>query len=1116
MAGIFISYRHDDVEDLATALHNRLEGRFGDDRVFFDTEDIAFGANFREHIEATLDAAGVVLAVVGPNWLNITDEDGRLRLEKSDDWVRTELLAAAERQIPVIPVFMGGTTGLKADDLPQELRFLAEQHGKVIKSDRMNLDIDHLADNLEPLIGASHRRPAKQASTGAGEATITFLFTDIEDSSVKWEEHTESMKEALARHDEILRSVADAHDGDVFAESGDGMSIAFASPMAAVDAAAEAQRRLRDESWDAVGDLEVRMAIHTGAPQRRADNYFGQTLNRTARLLELANGGQILLSNATEELVNDELPKGASLEDHGIHHLRSLHRPEHVFQLRHPHLRRVDRPLRTGALPAADLPIARDTFIGREQELATVLDLLRKSRLVTLTGVGGTGKTRLALEVARTSVSDYPDGVHVARLEPLDEDELVVKAVADALGIEERPSEEMIDVIVNGLKEHTALLTIDNCEHVIEAAAAVVAVIHESCPGVTILATSREPLGIGGEVNYRVPGLAVPIDYDLPVDELGEIASVSLFVDRATRANTSFRLTADNAHDVAKLCDYVDGIPLAIELAAARASALTPREIQEEVEQHLQVLASRSRTVEPRHKTLEAAIAWSYRLLTPEQQETFVRLSVLRGGFTMHAATSIAGDQANETIFDDVLELVAKSLVIPGEGADGRARFQMLTTLRQFGTEKLQAARELDRYAERHARYYLELAEHMAEELQGPDEQHARDQLETERDNLAAAVDWAVASGQRELAGRLAIALRWFWYWGGHILEGHLKMERVLEVLGTQRDLLLGTVAMGAGILADVRGELQVANANLELALSVAEDIGDTTLAARTEAALGVVAKDHGDLSEARRHFRSSMDLNEEIGHNADYEITLRFAGEIAYLRGHHAEAEELLGRALDLATAIGRTGEVAWVTTHIGELARRRRQIAHARATLEEAASLHRENHYPRGVGWSEMFLGVVERDAGNAELAETTMRRALETFEAAGDQRARPYALVQLAALARERTALDEAADLVSAAREAAATIGDRRAVALSDLEDAAIHLAEGRPNRDLMRSALEALGSIGDSAGIRSGLQLATHHVAENREMADRLDAGAETDPDVDVGDALRLAIGALGDE
>jgi class 3 adenylate cyclase len=478
--------------------------------------------------------------------------------------------------------------------------------------------------------------------------TVTFLFTDIEGSTRLWEQHPEAMEAALARHDALAATVIQQHDGILVKHRGEGDSLfaVFARAADAVTGAAMLQQVLNAEPWPAETPLRVRMALHTGDAALRERDYFGAAVNRCARLRAVAHGGQLLLSAATQELVRDSLPEGVSFRDLGEHRLRDLARPERVFQLLHPDLPADFPPLTSLNTLPNNLPQQVTSFIGREKEMAAVRRLLDTTRLLTLTGSGGTGKTRLTLQVAAELLEGDGDGVWLVELAPLAEPSLVPQAVATALGVREEPGRPLSQTLVGFLKPKRLLLLLDNCEHLLSACAELAGLLLRSCPGVQILATSREGLNIPGETTYRLPSLSLPDPRQLPtsVESLSQYEAVRLFIDRAAAAVPSFAVTHQNAPAVAQLCVRLDGIPLAIELAAARVKALSVEQINGRITDMFRLLTGGSRTALPRQQTLRAAIDWSYDLLSEKEKILLRRLSVFAGGWTLEAAEQVCAD----------------------------------------------------------------------------------------------------------------------------------------------------------------------------------------------------------------------------------------------------------------------------------------------------------------------------------------------------------------------------------------------------------------------------------------------------------------------------------------
>jgi predicted ATPase len=589
---------------------------------------------------------------------------------------------------------------------------------------------------------------------GVPSGTVTFLFTDIEGSTRLWEAAPDAMRAALVSHDSILRGAIEAHFGHVFATGGDGFAAAFARAGDALGSAAAAQALLLAQEWPAEAPLRVRMGVHTGEATERGGDYFGPAVNRAARLMSAAHGGQVLVSAATAEVVG-----AAGLVDLGEHWLRDLARPERVYQLRAPGLADEFPPLRSSTARSGNLPRQMTSFVGRERELALVGDALPERPLVTLTGVGGVGKTRLALQAAAEAASGFPDGAWLCELAPLTNPGAVWEAVAASLGVKPALGRELSETVLEYLAAKRLLLVLDNCEHLLDATARLVNVVTHECPGVVVLATSREGLGLAGERILAVPSLSLP-DHGASVDELATTDAVRLFVERTRDANASFTLTPDNASAVAQLCRRLDGVPLAIELAAARARSMTPEDLLERIDQRFTLLTRGSRAALERQQTLRRTIDWSYELLGPPEREALLRLSAFAGGCGLPAAEAVvSGGAVGPADVVDVLgQLVDKSLLMV-EDHRGRARYRMLETIRQYAQERLDDSGTAPSVRRAHADYYVALAESAGPHLRGPGQLAWARDLAVEIGNFRAAVDWAVEQDSPEPALRLVAPL---------------------------------------------------------------------------------------------------------------------------------------------------------------------------------------------------------------------------------------------------------------------------------------------------------------------------------------------------------------------
>jgi predicted ATPase/class 3 adenylate cyclase len=558
--------------------------------------------------------------------------------------------------------------------------------------------------------------------------TVTFLLTDIEGSTRLWELYPESMRPALVRHDALISETVHRQGGTVIRSRGEGDSLfaVFARATDAVAAAGAAQQQLQAEKWSTPTPLRVRMALHTGEADLRGGDYYGSAVNRCARLRAAAHGGQVLLSGATQALVQDQLPEGISLHDLGEHRLKDLVRPERIYQLRHPDLPADFPPLKTLDTRPNNLPVQPTPLLGREGELETARGLLRQDdvRLLTLTGPGGTGKTRLGLQAAADLADEFEDGVFFIALASVSDPELVGSAIAQALGVRETGEPSFSQSLKRALREKQLLLLLDNFEQVLPAGR-LVSELLASCPRLKLLVTSRAALHLRGEREFPVPPLALPDPRRLPaVETLLQYAAVGLFIQQALAVKPDFAVTNENAPAVAEICHRLDGLPLAIELAAARVKLLSPQRMLSRLESRLNLLTGGARDLPARQQTLRGAITWSYDLLEAEEKSLFQRLAVFVGGCTLEDAEAVCSSNGDLEL--DVLggtgSLVDKSLLRHEERGEDEARLTMLETIREYALERLEESGERDELRRRHAHHFLELAEAAAPRIQSADQ----------------------------------------------------------------------------------------------------------------------------------------------------------------------------------------------------------------------------------------------------------------------------------------------------------------------------------------------------------------------------------------------------------
>jgi predicted ATPase/class 3 adenylate cyclase len=777
--------------------------------------------------------------------------------------------------------------------------------------------------------------------------TITLLFTDVEGSTKLWETEPDYMAQALRRHDEILRAAVEEAGGFVFKTVGDAFCAAFSTPQAALDAVLDAQQAIVTQRWPTRRPVRVRMGMHTGVCEERDNDYFGPVVNRTARLEAIAYGGQVLVSGVTAGLLSETLPGGVTLRDLGPHRLKDLGRPEQVWQLEaefldpsFPPLGSLDNP----ELPN-NLPGQPSAFIGREREVDEVRSLLGSSRLVTLTGSGGSGKTRLALQAAADLLEGASDGVWLAELASLTDGEQIPRAVAAVLGLSDRAGHSLLDSVTEALASQDTLILLDNCEHVIDAAAKFCDQVIRHCPRVRILATSREPLGIDGERVYRVPSLSLPPGDVEVVEDLAACDAVALFVDRARVQDSAFTLDDSVAPIVGTICRRLDGIPLALELAAARLSSMSLKHLSERLDQRFRLLTGGSRNAMPRQQTLQAAVDWSFGLLSPAEREALTRLSVFVGGFEMEAAEAICTTDGVDAldVMDLLGSLVGKSLVVADRTPES-VRYRLLETIRQYSSQELlRAAGEAEvlRARDRHADFYLRIAEAAAPALTGPGQREWLRRLDLEWDNLHAAFAHLAADERTDDVLRLGVALQRFAYSRAH--AGVLSyLQPAVEQADPAPGELLAKALVATSWLINVlartnAGRLAAAKQFAERGLTMARQLGRRPLEAQALGSLIQVAYFERDLASVQRLGDEAVAIAREIG---DVQLT----GELLRYLAAPLSGDEARRIRLEALACFRQTGDELLAASELHMLYGldiHEGLIEDARAHLEQAIAL-------------------------------------------------------------------------------------------------------------------------------------------------------------------------------
>ena len=817
--------------------------------------------------------------------------------------------------------------------------------------------------------------------------TVTFLFTDIEGSTRLWERDASLMWAALARHNAILDAAITANHGVHFKTIGDAYQAAFSEPTDALRACVDAQRGLDHAEWPETGPIRVRMALHLGAAEPTDGDYLAPCLNRLSRLLSTGYGAQVLLSDVVRERVEEHLPDGVTLRDMGMHRLRDLLEPEHVAQLVIVGLPDTFPPLKSLEAHPTNLPIQPNPMVGRERELATITGLLSDGddRLVTLTGIGGTGKTRLALQAGAELVDAFFDGVFFVDLAPVSGEGLVVPTIAATLGVRETGGLSLDEALVAYLSGRHLLLIVDNLEQ-LPGAPRHLARLLEQCAGIRILATSRTRLRIRAEREIRVEPLALPTA-TMATEEIARNDAVMLFMQRATAASPGFALTDETAPIVAEICARLDGIPLAIELAASRVRTLSPRALLQRLDRRLEVLTTGADDLPARQRTLRATIEWSHSLLRGEHRRCFDRLAVFNGGFDLDAAIAVAGP-TSESMLDILTALYDRSLIRRAADGEDAPRFTMLETLREFGLEQLRQDGELEATRDAHAAWSLQLAQTAREKLIGPEQAVWLERLEREHDNMRAALSWTDTPAYLDDHIALVAALARFWLIRGHFTEGRRWTDEVLETVGWEiTSLPLLQIANESGSFVFALGQFEASRVRYERALAGARGAGNREMEASLCNNLGNAWIRLSKPAEATAWFERSLAISTELNDDFRRAIALGNLGTVAHYRSDMEGALRRYAECIALWRQLGNThGEVPMLLNLLYLFAPQPAYADRARAYGDQCLDLARK----LGDRWDEalvfMGLGQIEDAQGNLDGALDQFRHSLQLLRELG----------------------------------------------------------------------------------------------------------------------------------
>jgi predicted ATPase/DNA-binding SARP family transcriptional activator len=799
--------------------------------------------------------------------------------------------------------------------------------------------------------------PGAPALATLPSGTVTFLLTDVEGSTRLWDRNPAAMREAMVGHDDLLGRLVATHGG-VQVESGregDSVLAAFTRASDAIECAVGMQRERAARAWPEGADLHIRVAINSGEAELRGGHYYGPAVYRCARLLATGFGDQVLLTQAARDLAVDALPEGVGLRDLGSHRLRDLERPEHVFQVIGPGLRAEFPPLKSMDPRRHNLPVSPTGFVGRGPELAAIKEQLGANRLVTLTGAGGTGKTRLALQAAAELIDGFGDGVWLVELASLSEPELVAQTAAETLGVREEAGRPILKTLCEWLREKTMLLLLDNCEHMVPAVVGLADRLLRECPDVRLLITSRAALRVNGEAILRI-------------GPLPESDAVVLFTNRSSAAQPAFRLTEDNAGSVVEICRRVEGIPLAIELAAGRARMMTPAEILARLQESFGVLAGGSRSADARHETLKAAMDWSYWLLNVEEQRLFRQLAVFTGGFTLEAAESVGGGASAGGVLELVAQLVDKSLVTPQEAEDRTTRYSVLETVREYARARLMEHGELEAAQGRHAAYFAQLVEVVHTRITGPERNKWLQTLGADVDNLRSVFEISIVDPQTTLA--LAAGLAEFWEARGEYSEGRARLDAALA-RSPEPSKTRSVALQGAGLLAWAQGDQPVASDYTHKALALSRALDYTEGEARCLQQLGQIAVQSEDFAAAGKYLAEAL----EIATRHDYGQIQAYCewrlGLVAWFSKDVVRATVHFQTSLDLSRRCGDVETEAMALLMLGNISIRENRLDEAKSHLHDSLEIQRLEGSSRSIANLIESLAAVAIEEGQTDRA-------------------------------------------------------------------------------------------------------------------------------------------------
>jgi predicted ATPase/class 3 adenylate cyclase len=833
--------------------------------------------------------------------------------------------------------------------------------------------------------------PGDPRDPGRSAGTVTLAFTDIEGSTGLLQTLGDRYGAVLAEHHRIVREAFMRHGGIERGSAGDGLYFVFPAARGAVQAAVDAQQAVADHAWPDGVAVRDRMGLHTGEPLDAAEGFVGLDVHRAARICGAGHGGQILISQSTHALVVDELPAPLRLVDLGVHRLRSLDAPQRLFQVSGPGLPSDFPPPRTTEAPRNNLRLEVTSFVGREREIEQAARILEGSSLLTLTGPGGVGKTRMGLRLARQLLDQFEDGVWVVELGALTDPDFVLPSVVKVLGLSEPVGRSLLSTIVDHLKGKRLLILLDDCDPVLAASAELAEALIGTCPAIRVVVTSREALGVAGEAILPIASLGTPeVRPTVSPSDLEAVDACRLFVERANAVQPGFTVTERNARSVVQICRRLDGIPLALELAAARVRTLPVEQIASRLDDRFRLLSGGSRAAVARHQTLRATMDWSYDLLTEPERAILRRLSVFAGGATLEAVESVcAGDAVDAMDVLDLLgRLVEKSLVVT-DPASAEARFGLLETVREYARSRLVEGDEADPTLRRHRDWYVALVDQASSAFfAGPEPADWLRRLDREHDDLRAALEWCLDQPGEGRAGlHIAAGLWRYWEIRGHLAEGRGWLERMVQAVGTDVSPLRANALTGAGNLAFMQGDFKAASTFHEASLALHRQIGDRQSVAYAANNLANAALQLGDHARARALYMETLEIARELGDVRGVAFGSINLADVAIRQGEVDEARALYEGALVTIRDLGDRWMEAFALDMFALATSRAGDRETARSLHVEALAILEETGDPRGVARILTHLADLSLADGDAARSRGLHRQGLALRQDLGD---------------------------------------------------------------------------------------------------------------------------------